>query len=85
MMFYFFWLGLLLFCSLLFGCIVFMLVLVFGLGKDYNKVECGSYCGSYYEVKKGDMFYFIVYFIDKDVNDLISYNDFVLFYIIYFG
>ncbi|ENM8346268.1 murein hydrolase activator NlpD [Vibrio cholerae] len=68
-------LGLLLFCSLLFGCTAPTPAPVSGLGKDYNKVERGSYRGSYYEVKKGDTLYFIAYLTDKDVNDLISYND----------
>ncbi len=49
---YSFRLGLLLFCSLLFGCTAPTPAPVSGLGKDYNKVERGSYRGSYYEVKK---------------------------------
>lgn len=72
---YSFRLGLLLFCSLLFGCTAPTPAPVSGLGKDYNKVERGSYRGSYYEVKKATRSIFIAYLTDKDVNDLISYND----------
>ncbi|EEZ01314.1 membrane protein [Vibrio sp. RC586] len=66
---------LLLLSSLLFGCAAQSPAPVSGLGKDYNAIERGSYRGSYYEVKKGDTLYFIAYLTDKDVNDLIRYND----------
>ncbi|WP_262359683.1 LysM peptidoglycan-binding domain-containing protein, partial [Vibrio mimicus] len=72
---YSFRLVLLLLSSLLFGCAAQSPAPVSGLGKDYNTIERGSYRGSYYEVKKGDTLYFIAYLTDKDVNDLISYND----------
>lgn len=35
----------------------------------------GSYKGSYYIVKKGDTVYFISVIADKNVNDIISYNN----------
>ncbi|QXC57122.1 murein hydrolase activator NlpD [Vibrio mimicus] len=72
---YSFRLVLLLLSSLLFGCVAQSPAPVSGLGKDYNAIERGSYRGSYYEVKKGDTLYFIAYLTDKDVNDLIRYND----------
>lgn len=66
---------LLLLSGLLIGCTAHTPAPVSGLGKDYNAIERGSYRGSYYEVKKGDTLYFIAYLTDKDVNDLINYND----------
>ncbi|MFG0605134.1 murein hydrolase activator NlpD [Vibrio mimicus] len=72
---YSFRLVLLLLSCLLFGCVAQSPAPVSGLGKDYNAIERGSYRGSYYEVKKGDTLYFIAYLTDKDVNDLIRYND----------
>jgi len=66
---------LLLLCSLLFGCAAHTPAPVAGLGKNYNSIERGSYRGSYYEVKKGDTLYFIAYVTDKDVNELIRFNN----------
>lgn len=61
-------------CSLMLGCTTLTPAPVSGLNKDYNSIPRGSYRGSYYEVKKGDTLYFISYITDKDVNDLIRYN-----------
>ncbi|WP_413110957.1 peptidoglycan DD-metalloendopeptidase family protein [Thaumasiovibrio sp. DFM-14] len=44
-------------------------------GKDYQTLERGSYRGSYYEVNKGDTLYFISYITDRNVNDLIEFNN----------
>ncbi|WP_413285179.1 peptidoglycan DD-metalloendopeptidase family protein [Vibrio sp. MA40-2] len=64
------------FCStLLVGCAATDPAPVSSIHKDYNAIERGSYKGSYYEVKKGDTLYFIAYVTDKNVNDLIRYND----------
>ncbi|MDF2154137.1 peptidoglycan DD-metalloendopeptidase family protein [Vibrio sp. CAU 1672] len=57
------------------GCAAHSPAPVSSLNKDYSSVERGSYRGSYYEVQKGDTLYFIAYITDKDVNDLVSYND----------
>ncbi|MCW8333738.1 murein hydrolase activator NlpD [Vibrio paucivorans] len=46
-----------------------------GLKKDYNSVSRGSYRGSYYEVQKGDTLYFISYVTDRDVKEIIRYNN----------
>lgn len=57
------------------GCAAHSPAPVSGLEKDYSSVERGSYRGSYYEVEKGDTLYFISYVTNKDVNDLIRYNN----------
>ncbi|NLS12825.1 murein hydrolase activator NlpD [Vibrio sp. SM6] len=64
----------LLLTSLLTACVSRYPAPVSGLNKDYDSVERGSYRGSYYEVQKGDTLYFIAYLTDKNVNDLIVYN-----------
>ncbi|MGY5652210.1 murein hydrolase activator NlpD [Vibrio cincinnatiensis] len=61
-------------CGFMLGCTSLTPAPVSGLNKDYNSISRGSYRGSYYEVKKGDTLYFISYITDKDVNDLIRYN-----------
>ncbi|MDV7105190.1 peptidoglycan DD-metalloendopeptidase family protein [Vibrio sp. TH_r3] len=61
--------------TLLIGCAATTPAPVSSIHKDYNSIERGSYRGSYYEVKKGDTLYFIAYVTDKNVNDLIRYND----------
>ncbi|NAW69952.1 murein hydrolase activator NlpD [Vibrio sp. V27_P1S3P104] len=61
-------------CSLMFGCTSLTPAPVSGLNKDYHSIPRGSYRGSYYQVKKGDTLYFISYITDKDVNDIIRYN-----------
>ncbi|MGF1687696.1 peptidoglycan DD-metalloendopeptidase family protein [Photobacterium japonica] len=58
---------------------------VTSLGKDYHSLERGSYRGSYYEVQKGDTLYFISYITDKDVNDLVAYNQLTRPYTIFPG
>lgn len=60
---------------MLIGCAAQSPAPVSGLNKDYSSVQRGSYRGSYYEVKKGDTLYFIAYITDKNVNDLISFNN----------
>lgn len=67
------------------GCAARSPAPVSSLNKDYSLVERGSYKGSYYQVRKGDTLYFIAYVTDKDVNDLIRYNDLSLPYTIYPG
>ncbi|MBW3694113.1 murein hydrolase activator NlpD [Vibrio sp. T187] len=62
-------------CCLLVGCAAHTPAPVSGLNKDYSSVARGSYRGSYYQVKKGDTLYFIAYITDKNVNDLISFNN----------
>ncbi len=42
---------------------------------SYGDVERGSYRGSYYRVGKGDTLYFISYVTNKDVKDLIAFNE----------
>nr|WP_319555232.1 peptidoglycan DD-metalloendopeptidase family protein [uncultured Vibrio sp.] len=69
----------------LFGCAAHSPAPVSSLKKDYSNVERGSYRGSYYEVKKGDTLYFIAYVTDKDVNDLVRYNELSQPYTIYPG
>ncbi len=59
----------------LIGCAAHLPAPVSGLNKDYSNVARGSYRGSYYEVKKGDTLYFIAYVTDKDVNDIVRYNE----------
>ncbi|EGQ7830283.1 peptidoglycan DD-metalloendopeptidase family protein [Vibrio parahaemolyticus] len=67
------------------GCAAHSPAPVSSLKKDYSSVERGSYRGSYYEVKKGDTLYFIAYVTDKDVNDLVRYNELSQPYTIYPG
>ncbi|WGV99922.1 peptidoglycan DD-metalloendopeptidase family protein [Vibrio sp. YMD68] len=61
--------------SVLIGCSARNPAPVSGLNKDYNSVSRGSYRGSFYEVSKGDTLYFISYITDKDVNEIIRYNN----------
>ncbi|WP_394145758.1 murein hydrolase activator NlpD [Vibrio atypicus] len=72
-------------CSVLFGCAAQSPAPVSGLKKDYNSVSRGSYRGSYYEVEKGDTLYFIAYITDKDVKEIIRYNDLTAPYTIFPG
>jgi len=69
----------------LIGCAAHSPAPVSSLKKDYSSLERGSYRGSYYEVKKGDTLYFIAYVTDKDVNDLVRYNELTQPYTIYPG
>ncbi len=69
----------------LLGCAAHSPAPVSSLKKDYSNVERGSYRGSYYEVKKGDTLYFIAYVTDRNVNDLIRYNELPQPYTIYPG
>lgn len=69
----------------LIGCAAHSPAPVSSLNKDYSNVERGSYRGSYYEVKKGDTLYFIAYVTDKDVNDIVRYNELSQPYTIYPG
>ena len=71
--------------GLLAGCAPHMPAPVSGLGKDYNAIERGSYRGSYYQVKQGDTLYFISYITDKDVKDIIRYNNLAPPYVIHPG
>lgn len=71
--------------ALLVGCAAHTPAPVTGLSKDYNTVDRGSYRGSYYEVEKGDTLYFISYVTDKDVNELIRFNNLTEPYTIYPG
>ncbi len=61
--------------SVLIGCAAHTPAPVSGLNKDYNAIPRGSYRGSFYEVQKGDTLYFISYVTDKNVNDLIRFNN----------
>ena len=67
------------------GCATHTPAPVSGLNKDYGSLSRGSYRGSYYEVKKGDTLYFIAYVTDKDVSELVAYNDLDSSYTIYPG
>lgn len=62
-------------CSLFIGCTATTPAPVYSLEKDYNSIERGSYRGRYYEVQKGDTLYFIAYVTNKDVKELIAYNN----------
>ncbi|MBT0027233.1 peptidoglycan DD-metalloendopeptidase family protein [Vibrio alginolyticus] len=73
------------FAAGLVGCAAHSPAPVSSLKKDYSSLERGSYRGSYYEVKKGDTLYFIAYVTDKDVNDLVRYNELTQPYTIYPG
>ena len=57
------------------GCTATSPAPVSSVYKDYSSIERGSYRGSFYEVQKGDTLYFIAYVTDKNVKDLIRYND----------
>lgn len=72
-------------CSVLFGCAAHTPAPVSGLKKDYSSIPRGSYRGSYYEVEKGDTLYFIAYVTDKDVKEIIRYNDLAPPYTIFPG
>ncbi|MBU2896399.1 peptidoglycan DD-metalloendopeptidase family protein [Vibrio hepatarius] len=61
--------------AMLFGCSAHFPAPVSGLNKDYSSIARGSYRGSYYQVDEGDTLYFIAYVTDRDVNDIIRYND----------
>lgn len=69
----------------LIGCAAHSPAPVSSLNKDYSSVERGSYRGSYYEVKKGDTLYFIAYVTDRDVKELVRYNDLTAPYTIFPG
>ncbi len=69
----------------LIGCAAHSPAPVSSLKKDYSNVARGSYRGSYYEVKKGDTLYFIAYVTDKDVKDIVRYNELSRPYTIYPG
>lgn len=62
-------------CSLMIGCVAHTPAPVSGLKKDYSSIDRGSYRGSYYQVRRGDTLYYIAYITDKNVNDIISYNN----------
>ncbi|WP_420340912.1 LysM peptidoglycan-binding domain-containing protein, partial [Vibrio mexicanus] len=61
--------------SALVGCTASTPAPVTSLNKNYDSIQRGSYRGSYYEVQKGDTLYFIAYVTDKDVNEIIRYNN----------
>lgn len=52
---------------------------------SYAGAERGSYRGSYYQVEKGDTLYFISYVTNKDVKELIAFNELDAPYIIHPG
>ncbi|GLO59924.1 membrane protein [Vibrio sp. MACH09] len=64
-----------LFAALLIGCSATSPAPVSSIQKDYNSIQRGSYRGSYYQVQKGDTLYFIAYITDKNVNDIVRYNN----------
>lgn len=70
---------------LLSGCTSRYPAPVSNVNSNYGTAERGSYRGSYYMVKKGDTLYFISYVTDKDVKDLIAYNDLKSPYLIHPG
>jgi lipoprotein NlpD len=72
-------------CSLLVGCTATSPAPVSGLKKDYSSLSRGSYRGSYYQVAKGDTLYFIAYVTDKDVKEIIRYNNLSAPYTIFPG
>ncbi|MBB1312870.1 peptidoglycan DD-metalloendopeptidase family protein [Aliivibrio sp. SR45-2] len=49
---------------------------------SYGGTERGSYRGSYYKVESGDTLYFISYVTNKDVKELIAYNELKAPYVI---
>ncbi len=67
------------------GCATYGPAPVSDLGKSYSSATRGEYRGSYYKVKQGDTLYFISYLTDKNVNDLITYNNLTPPYTIYPG
>ncbi|WP_260260940.1 murein hydrolase activator NlpD [Vibrio intestinalis] len=71
--------------SALVGCASHSPAPVSSLNKDYDSIPRGSYRGSYYQVDKGDTLYFIAYITDKDVNDIIRFNQLKAPYTIYPG
>ncbi len=62
-------------CCLLLGCAVDGSAPGAGFNKDYRDSNRGTYRGSFYQVKTGDTLYFIAYITDKDVNEIIRYNN----------
>ncbi|MCP3697056.1 MAG: peptidoglycan DD-metalloendopeptidase family protein [Aliivibrio sp.] len=52
---------------------------------SYGGAERGSYRGSFYRVEKGDTLYFISYVTNKDVKELIAYNELKAPYVIHPG
>ncbi|WP_070962241.1 peptidoglycan DD-metalloendopeptidase family protein [Vibrio sonorensis] len=73
------------FASVLVGCAAPFPAPVTGLNKDYSQVSRGSYRGSFYQVNTGDTLYFISYLTDKDVNEIIRFNNLTPPYTIYPG
>lgn len=69
------WIATSILSALLVGCAATSPAPVSSIHKDYSSIERGSYRGSFYEVQKGDTLYFIAYVTDKNVKDLIRYND----------
>ncbi|GEM80986.1 murein hydrolase activator NlpD [Vibrio superstes] len=43
--------------------------------RDYKQLDRGSFRGSFYEVDKGDTLYYIAYITDRNVNNLIRFNN----------
>ena len=72
-------------CSVLVGCAAHSPAPVSSIQKDYDSISRGSYRGSYYQVERGDTLYFIAYVTDKDVKEIISYNQLSAPYTIYPG
>lgn len=50
------------------------------LNCDYVKLLKGSYNDKFYIVKKGDIFYFIVWISDSEVSDFVCINKLKFFY-----
>ncbi|GEA52382.1 membrane protein [Vibrio inusitatus NBRC 102082] len=46
-----------------------------GKNRDYKQVDRGSFRGSFYTVNKGDTLYYIAYITDRNVNNLIRFNN----------
>ncbi len=67
------------------GCAAISPAPVSNIGSNYSNTSRGSYRGSFYKVKKGDTLYFIAYITDKDVNEIIHYNNLTRPYTIYPG
>ena len=43
--------------------------------RDYKQLDRGSFRGSFYTVDKGDTLYYIAYITDRNVNNLIRFNN----------
>ncbi|MCY9804667.1 murein hydrolase activator NlpD [Vibrio scophthalmi] len=71
--------------SALVGCAAHSPAPVSSLNKDYDAISRGSYRGSYYEVERGDTLYFIAYVTNKDVNEIVRFNNLQAPYTIYPG